>query len=194
MTLVLTDLPDLLDLAGAEAWALVAELQAAVAARVRPGGRLDRAALDAEQHAAHGLAWAAAYAETLARGGEWEQAAAEARSTLLAAPFPPAWYYGVSMLDAYRRSDWNVAVEDAIAYTAANRDVGAALAVAAGAMAGRQDVVEQYLRTVLASERFKHGGILTRLAMRITDPELLGAIGDGLTLAGVPQADMHGPF
>ncbi len=71
MSLVLSNLPDLLDLAGAEAWALVAELQAAVASRVRPDGRLDRAALDAEQHAAHGLAWAAAYAETLRQTAAW---------------------------------------------------------------------------------------------------------------------------
>src|SRR5258706_11948655 len=74
MSLILSDLPDLLDLAGAEAWALVAELQAAVAARVRPEGRLDRAALDAEQHVAHGLAWAAAYAETLRRTAAWARA------------------------------------------------------------------------------------------------------------------------
>jgi len=71
MSLVLPDLPDLLDLAAREAWALVAELQAAVAARVRPAGRLDRAALDAEQHGAHGLAWAAAYAETLRQTAAW---------------------------------------------------------------------------------------------------------------------------
>ncbi|HEV7386277.1 MAG TPA: acyl-CoA dehydrogenase family protein [Phenylobacterium sp.] len=74
MSLVLTDLPDLLDLAGAEAWALVAELRAAVAARVQPAGRLDRRALDAEQHVAHGLAWAAAYAETLRQTAAWARA------------------------------------------------------------------------------------------------------------------------
>jgi (2S)-methylsuccinyl-CoA dehydrogenase len=74
MSLVLPDLPELLDLAGAEAWALVAELQAAVAARVRPKDRLDRGALDAEQHVAHGLAWAAAYAETLRQTAAWARA------------------------------------------------------------------------------------------------------------------------
>jgi (2S)-methylsuccinyl-CoA dehydrogenase len=74
MSLVLPDLPDLLDLAGAEAWVLVADLQAAVAARVQPAGRLDRRALDAEQHVAHGLAWAAAYAETLRQTAAWARA------------------------------------------------------------------------------------------------------------------------
>ena len=74
MTLVLPDLPDLLDAAAFEAGALVASLQATVAGRVMRGGRLDRAALDAEQHAAHGLAWAAAYAETLRQTAAWARA------------------------------------------------------------------------------------------------------------------------
>jgi (2S)-methylsuccinyl-CoA dehydrogenase len=69
--LVLPELPALLDAATAAADALVADLRAAVAARVLRGGRVDRAALDAEQHAAHGLAWAAAYAETLRQTAAW---------------------------------------------------------------------------------------------------------------------------
>ncbi len=71
MTLVLPDLLDLLDAAALEAGALVTSLQGAVATRVLREGRLDRAALDAEQHAAHGLAWAAAYAETLRQTAAW---------------------------------------------------------------------------------------------------------------------------
>jgi (2S)-methylsuccinyl-CoA dehydrogenase len=50
---------------------MVTELQAAVAARVTKDGRVDRRALDVEQHAAHGLAWAAAYAETLRQTAAW---------------------------------------------------------------------------------------------------------------------------
>jgi (2S)-methylsuccinyl-CoA dehydrogenase len=71
MSLILPDLPELLDRAGREAEVLVAELQDAVAERVRCEGRLDRRALDAEQHTAHGLAWAAAYAETLRQTAHW---------------------------------------------------------------------------------------------------------------------------
>ena len=73
MSLVLPDLPELLDRAGREAEMLVAELQDAVGERVRRDGRLDRAALDAEQHVAHGLAWAAAYAETLRQTAAWTE-------------------------------------------------------------------------------------------------------------------------
>jgi (2S)-methylsuccinyl-CoA dehydrogenase len=37
----------------------------AVAAKIAPGGKIDGAALEREQHAAHGLAWIATYAEAL---------------------------------------------------------------------------------------------------------------------------------
>lgn len=73
MSLILPDLPELLDRAGREAEMLVAELQDAVGERVRREGRLDRAALDADQHVAHGLAWAAAYAETLRQTAAWAE-------------------------------------------------------------------------------------------------------------------------
>ncbi len=71
MSLVLPDLPELLERAGREAEVLVAELQDAVGERVRRDDRLDRGMLDAEQHVAHGLAWAAAYAETLRQTAHW---------------------------------------------------------------------------------------------------------------------------
>lgn len=71
MSLALDHLPDRLDAAADAAAAITAELRDAVAARVQHEGRVDRAALDAEQHAAHGLAWAAAYAETLRQTAAW---------------------------------------------------------------------------------------------------------------------------
>ncbi|WP_068878502.1 MULTISPECIES: acyl-CoA dehydrogenase family protein [unclassified Phenylobacterium] len=74
MTLVLPNLTDLLDAAADEAGALAAAIAGAVAPRVTADERLDRAALDAEQHAAHGLAWAAAYAETLRQVAAWARA------------------------------------------------------------------------------------------------------------------------
>ncbi|MCG9917563.1 MAG: acyl-CoA/acyl-ACP dehydrogenase [Phenylobacterium sp.] len=52
----------------------VAEARAAVLARLAPDGRLDRTALDDGQHAAHGLAWAAAYAQTLRQTATWAEA------------------------------------------------------------------------------------------------------------------------
>lgn len=72
--LVLPALPRLLAEAAEAAERLVAEARTAVAARIAPEGRPDRAALDAQQHVAHGLAWAAAYAETLRQTAAWAAA------------------------------------------------------------------------------------------------------------------------
>jgi (2S)-methylsuccinyl-CoA dehydrogenase len=74
MTLALADLPSLLYAAADAADAYVAQARSAVAARVTRDGRLSRDALDAEQHVAHGLAWAAAYAETLRQTAHWAAA------------------------------------------------------------------------------------------------------------------------
>ncbi|MBJ7413034.1 MAG: acyl-CoA dehydrogenase family protein [Phenylobacterium sp.] len=89
MTLVLPNLNDLLDAAADEAAALAAAIAGAVAPRVTADGRLDRAALDAQQHAAHGLAWAAAYAETLRQAAAWARAL-EAEGRLTEAEALPA--------------------------------------------------------------------------------------------------------
>ncbi|WP_310542081.1 acyl-CoA dehydrogenase family protein [Phenylobacterium sp.] len=69
--LILPRLTDLLAQAADAAEAVVGEAKAAVAALVTRDGRLDRAAIDAQQHVAHGLAWAAAYAETLRQTAVW---------------------------------------------------------------------------------------------------------------------------
>lgn len=74
MSLILPDLTRLLDAATDAAADLLSGLQRAAAERVAPGGRLDRAALDREQHAAHGLAWTAAYVETLRQTAAWARA------------------------------------------------------------------------------------------------------------------------
>jgi (2S)-methylsuccinyl-CoA dehydrogenase len=47
--------------------------QAAVKARVTVGGKIDRAAIDREQHLVHGLAWVATYAETLREVRSWAE-------------------------------------------------------------------------------------------------------------------------
>jgi (2S)-methylsuccinyl-CoA dehydrogenase len=71
LCLAVPNLLSLLDAAADEAGALTSALAAAVASRVTQGGRLGRDALDAEQHVAHGLAWAASYAETLRQVAAW---------------------------------------------------------------------------------------------------------------------------
>src|SRR5688500_12737890 len=89
MSLILSNLPDLLDAAASEAASLSTAIANVVGSRVRNDGRLDRAALDAEQHAAHGLAWTAAYVETLRQTAVWVRAL-EAEGRLTEAEALPA--------------------------------------------------------------------------------------------------------
>ncbi len=53
---------------------LVEKARAALGARVAPGGRPDSVAMEAEQFATHGLAWAATYAEALRQALRWAEA------------------------------------------------------------------------------------------------------------------------
>ncbi|MDP1669349.1 acyl-CoA dehydrogenase family protein [Phaeovulum sp.] len=67
-------MPDALSLAAAalpEVAALVAAATASVKARVSSGGKVSARALDAEQSAAHGLAWLATYGQALAQLYAW---------------------------------------------------------------------------------------------------------------------------
>lgn len=55
---------------------LANQMRTALENTVSSEGRLDRAALDRQQHLAHGYAWAASYAETLLQTAIWAQALA----------------------------------------------------------------------------------------------------------------------
>jgi (2S)-methylsuccinyl-CoA dehydrogenase len=69
--LLIPDLPRRLAEAVAAVDAYVAKAREAVAARVAPGGKVDRRLIDVEQHAAHGFAWVATYGETLRQMEGW---------------------------------------------------------------------------------------------------------------------------
>ena len=64
-SIYVTHLDSHLDQAASAAEALLVKAKARLAARVMPAGKIDSKRLDAEQHAAHGLAWLATYAATL---------------------------------------------------------------------------------------------------------------------------------
>jgi (2S)-methylsuccinyl-CoA dehydrogenase len=66
-----TDVPALLESVAADAQDYAAAARRAVAAHVAPSGKVDRKAIDAEQHLVHGLAWVATYAETLTQVAAW---------------------------------------------------------------------------------------------------------------------------
>ncbi|TVQ56596.1 MAG: acyl-CoA dehydrogenase [Rhodobacteraceae bacterium] len=66
-----TDLLSRADAAVAAVDAAIGEARAALKARVAAGDRISNSALEAEQHAAHVLAWAATYGESLREMVDW---------------------------------------------------------------------------------------------------------------------------
>jgi (2S)-methylsuccinyl-CoA dehydrogenase len=71
--LLLPDLTDTCRLALAPAERLVDEARVALGRDLAPGGRVDAAALDRAQYAAHGFAWYATYAEALRQALAWAE-------------------------------------------------------------------------------------------------------------------------
>jgi (2S)-methylsuccinyl-CoA dehydrogenase len=65
------ELIDLLAATAEDAVAYERAVRVVVRAMVAPGGRVDRKAIDAQQHLVHGLAWVATYAETLRQVHAW---------------------------------------------------------------------------------------------------------------------------
>ncbi|MBI3439605.1 MAG: acyl-CoA/acyl-ACP dehydrogenase [Proteobacteria bacterium] len=94
--------------------------RAAVRPRVSNNGKLDRAAIDREQHLVHGLAWVATYAETLREVSAWAEALAERSqfgevehllAKLVAAEYSAQLAGGVPMtqVESIRPADFGVA-------------------------------------------------------------------------------------
>src|SRR5689334_7554727 len=110
MTLILPDLLDLLDQAADAAQALTAQVRAAVAERTSQDGRTDRRRLDAEQHAAHGLAWMPAYAATLRQTPAWARALGAAGRFGEAEALPAQLLAGVPTRQGETFRTWEVGV------------------------------------------------------------------------------------
>ncbi|MGH6893705.1 MAG: acyl-CoA dehydrogenase family protein [Dongiaceae bacterium] len=72
-SLILPDLLNACRLALDAADAVLARTRALLAQRLAPGGRIDAAALDRDQHAAHGFAWLATYVAALRATLEWAE-------------------------------------------------------------------------------------------------------------------------
>jgi (2S)-methylsuccinyl-CoA dehydrogenase len=111
-------LRDLNDVAGA-ASTYADAARAAVRARVSRGGKIDRAAIDREQHVVHGLAWVATYAETLREVRDWARTLSETGSfgeteqllaKLLAGEYAAQLAGGVAMtqVETIRPADFGV--------------------------------------------------------------------------------------
>jgi (2S)-methylsuccinyl-CoA dehydrogenase len=113
------DLTGQLDLIAEDAGAYAARARAVVAALVAPHGKVDRAAIDREQHLVHGLAWVATYGEVLRQVAAWARRLEEANAfgeverllaQLLAAEYTAQLAGGLPMtqLEMIRPGDFGV--------------------------------------------------------------------------------------
>jgi len=59
---------------------------------------------------------------------------------------------------------------------------------------GRSDIVDRYKSEVLQNPVFQSNGILPRLGLMMKPQVLLDRMHEGLVLAGIPPADLTGPF
>lgn len=108
-----------LETVAAAASAYADAAKAAVRPFVSKGGKLDRVALDREQHVVHGLSWVATYAETLREVRDWARALSEAGkfgeteqllSKLLASEYAAQLAGGVPMtqVETIRPADFGI--------------------------------------------------------------------------------------
>lgn len=109
-----------LETIAAAAGAYADAAKAAVRPLVSKDGKLDRVALDREQHVVHGLAWVATYAETLREVRDWARALSDAGNfgeteqllaKLLAAEYAAQLAGGVPMtqVETIRPADFGIA-------------------------------------------------------------------------------------
>jgi len=136
----------------------------------------------------------AAYGRMLAMGTDWREGDEMAATALVATPTPPAWYYAAPALNALRAGHFADAADHAEKLASADHELGPVLAVVGGNHGGDGDMVNRYLPQVLDYQPFRKAGILVQLRRRLTDPDLLGQIGEGLKHAGVPEKALEGPF
>lgn len=136
----------------------------------------------------------AAFGRMLAMGPDWQDGDAMAATALVATPAPPAWYYAAPALNALRAGHFADAANHAEKLASADHELGPVLAVVGANHGGDGDMVNRYLPQVLDYQPFRKAGIMVQLRRRLTDPDLLTQIGEGLKHAGVPEKALEGSF
>jgi len=150
--------------AAADAYAEAAK--DALRALVAPGGKVDRARLDAEQHAAHGLAWIATYAEALRETAAWAErleadgklgAAEIGLAQLLFGEYLAQLLGGLPMWGAEFVRPADLGLERAAAQLAADPAVSAV--IRAGRSAEAKRALAPLIRDALGRASVEHTGL-----------------------------------
>ena len=124
----------------------------------------------------------------------YDEGNALSERALATIPSAPPWYYMTRAFDALRERRYYDAIVAAQALAAGDQEYGPAVALAAAPVIGRNDIVDRYRPEVLQNPVFQSNGILPRLGLMMKPQVLLDRMHDGLVLAGIPPADLSGPF
>ncbi len=136
----------------------------------------------------------ASRARHLAFIGRLDEAKKLMQMVINVVPDTPAWYLGVPALSALHEGNYAAAVDYAVAYSQADRELGPVLAIMAAQGIGDDQIVSRFLPRVLEVPSFRATGVLTQLGRRIGDGDLLERVRVSLSNAGVPPQSLLGAF
>jgi TolB-like protein len=135
----------------------------------------------------------ASNAITLARVGDWEQAAEQAQLAIADTPSPSPWYYFLPALIALRDGRLDQAVEQG-RKAAQGGEIGAIVALAAAGLAGDERAVADFQPRVMSTESLRRFGVMPWLRIRIKDQAVLERLAKGLSAAGIPASALTAQF
>jgi TolB-like protein len=135
----------------------------------------------------------AGYAITLARVGDWQQAAQQAQFAIADTPNPAPWYYYLPSLIALRDGRYGQAIEDGRIAAQAG-EIGALVALSAAGISGADQVIADFQPRVMSMESLRRIGIMPWLSIRIKDQDVLTRLADGLRAGGIPESALTAQF
>jgi len=138
----------------------------------------------------------ASHARHLALIGRLDTAIVAAQRAIQAVPQTqiPDWYYCAPALAALDRGDLRNARTYAERCARVDTELGAVLALLVAVEQDEAAAMDRQLSRVLEVPSFRRNGIMSRMAERATDDDLLGRMEAGLSSAGVPEAAMYSGY
>lgn len=133
------------------------------------------------------------YAITLARVGDWDEAAQQSVFAIADTPTPSPWYHFLPALIALRDGRLEQAVEQGRLAAPAG-ELGPIVALAAAGLSGNQPVIDDFGPRVMSMEALRRYGVMPWLRIRIKDQQVLTLLADGLGAAGIPASALTAQF
>jgi non-specific serine/threonine protein kinase len=129
----------------------------------------------------------------IAYSGDWERGCALADKGLQLNPNHPGWYHYTAWHDAYRKQDYQAALDIALKLNAPDNFYTHAVLAMCYAQVGQMDAARKSLRDMLALKP-DYGVVARELHGKWIEPELVEQLMDGLRKAGLEIADKDAPL